>query len=365
MIRYDRDEDNNGKTSLQPPQRPPRLEVNLEKTVSLPTPEERDEVQLPRQDPMGISSGNDGLTDLFVAHLRKSLLHQDSERLRLEQQHVALVDLVGQAFLKRAASFADLCLDQDVEEKGHIKVDLAFRRQGSYIEGWLYVRHMGANSRQTGFKVRAQGALPLAMFKKLDDDPSQKVYLDQVMQKVHDVLDMCFSHHCNIVPLRACFELWMNPLEQSVGIEVRQALEQCKSLRKLGDAEGEMVEDTEGGSEEKPETDGETMHTYDGTDLTEATDKEYFGPDRSWDIEDGLRFLSGKQTNPFETKDPSTDKETTSLEILPMDTPSHSLLCLPTLLELLCDLSVHGSLWKAVLCICLGYCIYVLTTKDA
>jgi len=146
---------------------------------------------------------NDDLVDLFTTQLRDSLLREDFGSAHLfDQAHISLVDVTGRAFLRRASRLVELC-QEDKDEPGHLKVDIDFRCKGGYIEGWLYIRHMGTNARQTGFKVRAEGALPLAIFKKLGGDQAtahQQERLDNLMQRVNDVLVTCFSNKCNIVP---------------------------------------------------------------------------------------------------------------------------------------------------------------------
>lgn len=306
VAKPDRDEDRNGGESLQPPKR-----LNVELLV----PERIADVQAQHEADTTIgmlvpSSKNNGLGDLFVALIRKSLLHQDSENLRLELEHVALVDLAGRAFLRRVLSFVKLCQDQDlVGRRGHIKVDLAFRRNGSYIEGWLYVRYMGTNTQQLGFKVRAQSTIPLVMFKKVDNDLRRQAYLDKVMQKVHTVLSMCFSHNCSIVPLHSCDELWMRPLDDPIGIELRLALKRVTSIRKLGDVGEEKPEWRKGnddGSTKQSDDAGDSEDAYsvDSTDdMTAVTDEEDVTSERSWDSKDDVQSVTEKEKSLVEKKE--------------------------------------------------------------
>ena len=305
VAKPDRDEDKNGDESLQPPKRP-----NVELTVS----KKGDNVQAQHESDTTIgmlapSTQNDGLRDLFVALIRKSLLHEDSENHRLELEHVALVDLTGRAFLRRVSSFVNFCQERDLGSHGHIKVDLAFRRNGRYIEGWLYVRYMGTNTQQMGFKVRAQSALPLLMFKKIDRDLRRQAYLDKIMQKVHSVLSVCFSHNCSIVPLHTCDELWMKPFDDPIGVELRHALEQVTSIRKLGDVGEEKPEwrkgnDDGGNPEGDDNDDSEGAYSVGSTDdMTEVTDEEAIASENSWDSNDDAQSVTSKEKSPNEIKE--------------------------------------------------------------
>lgn len=331
--RYHQQENDNGSDELRPPKR----QAKVIKSQALETP------HCQCFSKSCACEGHKGLVQLtyFVEKLRHAILSQ-----HVLQRGIASVDLVDESFVAKAG----MLLEQSAkDDAGNVKLDIAFRDNGVFMEGWLYIRHMETNNRQPGFKVRALGALPLLMWttliekgndeKDVADGVQKKKILDQVMKQVHAILVECLSPVCRIVPLQSCDDLWLRSPPSCAGIEVRDAMELARSLGLVSKTLEEEVD-----SLEARDSADEEKGNFVKCDLDE---KE--APAGTPDIEsctDDIESCTDGGAN----IDSNDEAE--------LGTRANSLAALACLKQVLIDSQFHSSLWKAIATVGVVYCIF-------
>jgi hypothetical protein len=182
----------------------------------------------------------------------------------LEEQFITPAEVHNEVFLTRAVSFIELC-----RMGGHVKLDLAFRHNGIFTEGWVYVRHMETSSRQTGLKVRASGAVILAKFtKKQRNDATLMARLDALMESMHVVLTHCLTEVCTVMPLTYCEEHW-GLKKSSAGSELRLALERAEWLKRHRLENVSKVDDIDCNRKEEERENASDQGSCTETDISE------------------------------------------------------------------------------------------------
>ncbi|CAB9520840.1 expressed unknown protein [Seminavis robusta] len=163
--------------------------------------------------------------EVFISSIRSAVMGQDVDDAFMNHRITPVV--LRNDFVVKASNFMEMCQGRmEQNKRGHIKIDQAFRKNGNYFEGWVFVRWMEVGWRAAGFKAHRLGSLPLAMFPRKTDDKGLQETLDRIMQEVFPVLMECFPD-CDIVPVQPSQELWGPTTTSKAGSELKDALKRA------------------------------------------------------------------------------------------------------------------------------------------
>ena len=180
----------------------------------------------------------------FMEDIRHAILSQNEHGEWLK--HGISPAVLTDDWVLRATEFVQLvkvCNDHDYQHARSIRLDMAEKRIGLFVEGWLVVKFEGIPDDK-----QRQAPLPLVMFSKKYRDEFLLECLDKVLEAVHPVMVATFPDNL-VSPLQRAHDLWdasshVCELEigrsSGCGNDIREAFEKCRALRARGVGGGEL-----------------------------------------------------------------------------------------------------------------------------